>query len=44
MPTKAALRALGFAVGQCRLPLGDADEALDVAANDVVSSLQAQRG
>jgi 4-hydroxy-tetrahydrodipicolinate synthase len=44
MPAKAALRAMGFAVGQCRLPLGDGDETLDLAAKDVVTSLQAQRG
>ena len=44
MPTKAAMRSLGFAVGQCRLPLGDADETLDLAAADVVTSLRAQRG
>ncbi|MGA2433114.1 MAG: 4-hydroxy-tetrahydrodipicolinate synthase [Acidimicrobiales bacterium] len=44
MPTKAALRFLGFAVGECRLPLGGADETLDRTAADVVTSLQAQRG
>lgn len=44
IPTKAAMRALGFAVGQCRLPLGPSDESLDAAANEIVSSLRAQRG
>lgn len=44
LPSKAALRALGFAVGQCRLPLGEADPTLDAAANDLVASLRAQRG
>jgi 4-hydroxy-tetrahydrodipicolinate synthase len=44
LPTKAALRALGFAVGQCRLPLGNADASLDAAAKELVTSLQAQRG
>jgi 4-hydroxy-tetrahydrodipicolinate synthase len=44
LPTKAALRALGFAVGQCRLPMGEGDEFLDATASDIVASLQAQRG
>jgi 4-hydroxy-tetrahydrodipicolinate synthase len=44
LPTKAAMRFLGFRVGQCRLPLGESDETLDRAASDVVSALQAQRG
>lgn len=44
LPTKAAMRALGFAVGQCRLPLGPGDEALDAAAHEIVMSLRAQRG
>jgi 4-hydroxy-tetrahydrodipicolinate synthase len=44
MPTKAVLRVLGFPVGQCRLPLGEGDETLDLAARDVVTSLRAQRG
>jgi 4-hydroxy-tetrahydrodipicolinate synthase len=44
MPTKAVMRFLGFAVGQCRLPLGDGDATLDRTAEDVVTSLQAQRG
>ncbi len=44
LPAKAALRALGLGVGQCRLPLGEADETLDAAAAEVVASLRAQRG
>ena len=44
LPSKAVLRALGFDVGQCRLPLGDADETLDVRARDLVSELVASRG
>jgi len=44
LPTKAVLRALGFAVGSCRLPLGDGDEQLDADAKQLVASLQAQRG
>lgn len=44
LPSKAAMRALGFAVGQCRLPLGPSDDALDQSAHDVVSTLAASRG
>jgi 4-hydroxy-tetrahydrodipicolinate synthase len=44
VPAKAAMRALGFEVGECRLPLGDGDEALDVAALEVVTRLRDQRG
>ncbi len=44
VPTKAALRALGFAVGQCRLPLGPSDDVLDQSAHDVVAALAASRG
>jgi len=44
LPSKAALRALGLAVGQCRLPLGASDDVLDQSAKDVVSSLAASRG
>jgi 4-hydroxy-tetrahydrodipicolinate synthase len=44
LPSKAAMRALGFAVGQCRLPLGRGDADLDQLANDVVSALAATRG
>ncbi len=41
LPAKAALRALGKRVGQCRLPLGVADAALDEAARDLVARLAA---
>jgi 4-hydroxy-tetrahydrodipicolinate synthase len=44
MPSKAAMRALGFAVGQCRLPHGPSDDALDVAASDVIALLRGARG
>ncbi len=44
LPSKAAMRALGFAVGQCRLPLGRGDDDLDQLASDVVSALAATRG
>jgi 4-hydroxy-tetrahydrodipicolinate synthase len=44
MPSKAAMRFLGFAVGQCRFPLGPGDETLDEAAAHTVTSLRAQRG
>jgi 4-hydroxy-tetrahydrodipicolinate synthase len=44
LPSKAAMRALGFAVGQCRLPLGLSDDVLDQSARDVVSALAATRG
>ena len=43
-PAKAALRALGLRVGQCRLPIGPSDDALDVLAREIVSELRAQRG
>ena len=44
LPAKAALRALGIAVGQCRLPLGPSDATLDAAAGELVSTLRAARG
>jgi 4-hydroxy-tetrahydrodipicolinate synthase len=44
IPAKAALRALGFAVGQCRLPLGPSDGACDDQAAEIVASLRATRG
>lgn len=43
MPTKAALRFLGFAVGECRLPHAASDPELNAAAARVVSELQATR-
>ena len=44
MPTKAALRYLGFDVGQCRLPHSESDDTLDADAAKVVAALQASRG
>ena len=43
MPTKAALRFLGFAVGECRLPHSASDPELNTAAARVVGELQATR-
>ncbi len=43
MPTKAALRFLGFAVGECRLPHSASDPELNAAAARVVGELQATR-
>jgi len=39
LPAKAACRALGLAVGQCRDPLGPAPDALDRAARTVLEGL-----
>ncbi|MGA2294552.1 MAG: 4-hydroxy-tetrahydrodipicolinate synthase [Acidimicrobiales bacterium] len=44
VPAKAALRALGMDVGQCRLPLGPSDATCDAAAATIVAGLQATRG
>ena len=44
LPSKAVMRALGFAVGQCRLPLGPSDDVLDQSARDVASALAVSRG
>lgn len=44
VPAKAALRALGFDVGQCRLPLGPSDARCDAGAAEVVAGLRATRG
>ncbi len=41
IPAKAAMRFLGFSVGQCRLPLGDAPDGLDAAAAALIASLGA---
>lgn len=43
MPTKAVLRQLGIDVGQCRLPHGAADGALDEAAAALLAALGAWR-
>jgi 4-hydroxy-tetrahydrodipicolinate synthase len=37
LPSKAVLRAMGHRVGQCRLPLGPADDALDAAARELAA-------
>lgn len=39
LPAKAACRALGLAVGQCRLPMGPAPAELDVLAREVLGRL-----
>jgi 4-hydroxy-tetrahydrodipicolinate synthase len=44
MPSKAVMRYLGFAVGQCRLPHSASDDALDADAAKIVAALQASRG
>jgi 4-hydroxy-tetrahydrodipicolinate synthase len=44
MPAKAALRVLGFNVGECRLPNGPSDAELATQASDVVASLKSARG
>lgn len=44
VPSKAMMRVLGLAVGQCRLPQGPADEALEAEAASVLAALRATRG
>jgi 4-hydroxy-tetrahydrodipicolinate synthase len=44
IPTKAMMRHLGVAVGQCRLPLGPAPDGLDERAATVHANLVAARG
>jgi 4-hydroxy-tetrahydrodipicolinate synthase len=44
IPTKAMLRTLGLAVGQCRLPMGDAPDWVEPRARDVMGELLAARG
>lgn len=44
IPTKAMLRTLGWNVGQCRLPLGDAPEWVETRAREVWQNLEAARG
>jgi 4-hydroxy-tetrahydrodipicolinate synthase len=39
LPAKAALRALGLAVGQCRLPMGAATPDLDAQAAKIVAAV-----
>jgi 4-hydroxy-tetrahydrodipicolinate synthase len=35
LPAKAVLRAIGLRVGQCRLPMGAADDELDARALEI---------
>ncbi|PIE31535.1 MAG: 4-hydroxy-tetrahydrodipicolinate synthase [Ilumatobacter coccineus] len=44
VPTKAMMRTLGWEVGQCRLPLGDAPDGLEDRARRVWADLVAARG
>lgn len=44
LPAKAACRALGLEVGQCRLPLGEAPPALDERAAQVLQGLDLSPG
>ncbi|HEY5265774.1 MAG TPA: 4-hydroxy-tetrahydrodipicolinate synthase [Acidimicrobiales bacterium] len=44
MPSKAAMRVLGFNVGDCRLPHGPSDLELDRTAGEIVASLKNTRG
>ena len=44
IPAKAAMRSLGFAVGQCRWPLGPIGSDVDATAASVVAELRAARG
>lgn len=44
IPTKAMMRTLGWNVGQCRLPLGDAPDGLEDRAREVWANLVAARG
>lgn len=44
IPTKAMMRSLGWNVGQCRLPVGDAPDWVDSRAREVWANLEAARG
>lgn len=44
IPSKAMMRALGFEVGQCRLPLGDAPAGLEDEARRIYAELVSARG
>ena len=44
VPTKAAMRALGLDVGDCRLPHSAADDEIDARAARVLAALAASRG
>lgn len=39
IPTKAMMRAMGYTVGQCRLPLGNSSEEIDKSAQIVLNNL-----
>jgi 4-hydroxy-tetrahydrodipicolinate synthase len=44
IPTKAMLRTLGLAAGECRLPMGPAPDGLEDRARQVYAHLQSARG
>ena len=44
VPSKAMMRTLGFDVGQCRLPLGDAPAGLEDEARRIYAELVSARG
>ena len=44
IPSKAMMRTLGFNVGQCRLPLGDAPEGLEDEARRIYAEVVTARG
>ena len=44
VPSKAMLRTLGHAVGECRIPMGPTPQGLEDAARDVYARLVAARG
>ena len=44
IPSKAAMRYLGLEVGECRLPLGNADEEIVARAASVVAAIVVARG
>ena len=44
IPSKAMMRTLGFQVGQCRLPLGDAPAGLEDEARRIYAELVSARG
>jgi 4-hydroxy-tetrahydrodipicolinate synthase len=43
LPTKAVMRHLGFAVGQARLPMGDAPEFTQQRVPEILGNLQRWR-
>ncbi len=44
VPTKAMMRAIGHAVGQCRLPMGPAPDGLEERARQIYARLEQTRG